>query len=613
MEFEKVAFEKIKVVIWDLDDTFWKGTLSEGPIQEVSENIQLIHDLTDMGIVNTICSKNDMEPAMAQLEKLGIADEIVFPSINWEPKGQRIQKLLTEMKLREENALFLDDNPMNLQEALYYNKKLMVATPDKIREVVTWVATAEKKDEKHTRLQNYKLLEEKKEEQSKCSSNEEFLRASNIKVEICRDWEKELDRIAELVLRTNQLNYTKLRSNRDELVRLCQDENTDAGYVTVRDRFGEYGIVGFFAYKKKEQECVHFLFSCRTLGMGIEQYVYAALGYPKLTVEGEVAAKVIKGQCPDWINQEREEETVGRQSVQTGEGNHKVLLKGPCDLNAIFPFIEENEAIDSEFTYVCEKTGVSIEQINHSSHIVQAGRLSKEQIETLCKELPFADEKMYSDAIYRYDYDIVFLSVLADANLGMYRRKETGEVVAFTDGYYPLTDEKNWDGYISGKYYAAHCRLTKEFLQEFKEKYEFVGVLSPEQILENLKFIREKLADHTKMVVLLGTETYYEKNTHPGWENRHVIHKQINDLVKKYASEKENVDYIDVNQYITGQESFYDHFNHFIVPVYYEMSKEIVKRINDAAGCGVREKDAGFVKKSYWKQKLLHILDYLPF
>ena len=50
---------KIKLVIWDLDDTFWKGTISEEPVEQISRNIKLVRDLTDRGIVNTICSKND--------------------------------------------------------------------------------------------------------------------------------------------------------------------------------------------------------------------------------------------------------------------------------------------------------------------------------------------------------------------------------------------------------------------------------------------------------------------------------------------------------------------------------------------------------------------------
>ncbi len=115
---------KIKLVIWDLDDTFWSGTLSEGPITPNNNNIQLVRDLTDRGIVNTICSKNDIEPTVAKLKELGIYEYFVFISIDWTPKGQRINKLIKDMGLRPVNCLFIDDNIVNLNEAVFYSKEL---------------------------------------------------------------------------------------------------------------------------------------------------------------------------------------------------------------------------------------------------------------------------------------------------------------------------------------------------------------------------------------------------------------------------------------------------------------------------------------------------------
>lgn len=56
-----IDFSKIKLIIWDLDETFWKGILSEGPISPIKENLSLLQTLTDHGIVNSICSKNDYE------------------------------------------------------------------------------------------------------------------------------------------------------------------------------------------------------------------------------------------------------------------------------------------------------------------------------------------------------------------------------------------------------------------------------------------------------------------------------------------------------------------------------------------------------------------------
>ena len=61
-------FDKIKLVIWDLDETFWKGTFSEGTVEIPDFNRCLIAMLTDIGIVNSICSKNDEKQVMNYLK-----------------------------------------------------------------------------------------------------------------------------------------------------------------------------------------------------------------------------------------------------------------------------------------------------------------------------------------------------------------------------------------------------------------------------------------------------------------------------------------------------------------------------------------------------------------
>ena len=85
---------KIKLVIWDLDETFWKGTLSEGEICPIEKNLELVKYLTDRGIMNAISSKNDFAVAKAKLEELGVWDYFIFPHINLEPKGPQIRQIL---------------------------------------------------------------------------------------------------------------------------------------------------------------------------------------------------------------------------------------------------------------------------------------------------------------------------------------------------------------------------------------------------------------------------------------------------------------------------------------------------------------------------------------
>lgn len=132
MKFSINYASKIKLIIWDLDDTFWEGTLSDNSckIKIIKKNIDLIHNLSKRGIINSICSKNDRETVEYVLNQNEILDYFVFTSINWETKGKRIKKIIDDMSFRPENVLFIDDNLSNLGEAEFLMPDLMVAKPD---------------------------------------------------------------------------------------------------------------------------------------------------------------------------------------------------------------------------------------------------------------------------------------------------------------------------------------------------------------------------------------------------------------------------------------------------------------------------------------------------
>ena len=55
-------------------------------------------------------------------------------------------------------------------------------------------------------------------------------------------------------------------------------------------------------------------------------------------------------------------------------------------------------------------------------------------------------------------------------------------------------------------------------------------------------------------------------------------------MARDFSKDKENTSVLDVNNYITGQESFYKNINHFIPKVYYEMAQDMIKLINDWTG-----------------------------
>lgn len=580
-----MQFDKIKLVIWDLDETFWKGTLSEEQVEIPDINRQTVLRLTDVGVVNSICSKNDWEPVKEELEQAGLLEFFVFPSVNWEPKGTRVKQLIADMQLRPVNVLFLDDNPSNREEVRFFCPEIMVEGPDVIPELLALACQSTKKDSSHKRLKQYKILEEKRDAKSHYSSNEAFLAESSIRVTIAHDCENNLDRIHELIIRSNQLNFTKLRSTKEELQALLRDPDIDAGYVTVNDKFGDYGIVGF--YSLKDHRLIHFAFSCRTLGMGIEQYVYNQLGRPDLDTVGEVISDLSISEGPFWINQSGSIKQEGQMEIHNLR-EHMVLVKGPCDLFQVYPYIAQTEFFDTDFTHTTEK-GVLIESTSHTTHLAEANRLRPEEKERILKEVPFVDADIYDDSFYHLPYKVVFISVLTDANLGVYCRRGTGEKFAFLEYLHPLTDPACWDGIIDGRYYNAGFPFTREILQRFSKQYEFLGRNTPAQTVENLDYVRAHLPQDCVLAVMLGGELYYEKNDNPAYEDRHIVHKRMNDAIRLWAEGKDNVRLLDVNKYLVDQSSFYDHFNHYIKPVYYALAKEMVGIVNEATGSELKE------------------------
>ncbi|HTT99472.1 MAG TPA: hypothetical protein VMF58_15600, partial [Rhizomicrobium sp.] len=268
----------VKLVIWDLDETFWQGALAEEGMTPIPRNVEIVRELSKRGIVNSICSKNDFEQAKARLAEMGIWDHFVFPAIDFKPKGKAIAELIETAALRPANVLFLDDNPSNREEAKFFSPGLMVGDPAALLpELLEIPQLAGKPDPELTRLNQYRLLERKASDRANSvRSNEDFLKSCNIRVTIDHNVEPHFARVVELINRTNQLNYTKIRLNSEEeqnqLRELLGAYSYHAGCVFVTDSYGDYGLVGFFLMQRRASfnKLIHFVFSCRTMHMGVE-------------------------------------------------------------------------------------------------------------------------------------------------------------------------------------------------------------------------------------------------------------------------------------------------------------------------------------------------------
>lgn len=569
-----IDIRSIKLIIWDLDDTFWKGTLSEGGAILPEENAQLLKDLTDCGIINSICSKNEFEPTRKRLQELGVWDLFVFPSINWESKGPQLEDKLDKMALRPVNVLFVDDNPSNLGEAKHYLPEIQVAGPEVIAELIEQVQSLDKKDRNHKRLNQYRILEEKDTASKSFSSSEDFLYSSRIKVDIKHDCLNQINRIHELLMRSNQLNYTKKRISIEELESILQNKEYDCGYVTVTDRFGDYGIVGFYA--KKGNELEHFLFSCRTMGQKIEQWVYAQLGFPELDVVGDVRTELNQTECPGWINHSMTSTEEGADT-QSQEINCKVLFKGPCDLSHSLVYIKGSDQFDTEFTYVSNAAGRIIDAHNHSVHIEGLHTYSEQEKQEIAEDCTFIDPAMLDGGFFTNGYDVIVLSTLIESTYQIYKKKGTNLRVVF--GGMDLTDSDNWERYITKRFYEGGNDFTRSFLESFSQKYECIGLTTPEMYISFLQKCLEWLPEKTHLCLILGTTKMYDSE-----DDVQQRHKSLNDAVKSFANNHPRIRYIEIDDCIHDSSDFEGGINHFSSKVYYEIAQRIIAVIQSVTG-----------------------------
>lgn len=574
--------KSVKLIIWDLDETLWTGVLSEGEINIIPKNKELIVMATDRGIVNSICSKNDEAPTLEKLKSLELEQFIVYPSISWNPKGKRIKQLIEDMKLREQNVLFIDDNISNINEALLYCKDLLVALPDELGEFYDYLSKLPVSDPTHKRLQQYKEMESKKKSFDDLNiSDEEFLLQSNIRAELCYDCTENFDRILDLINRANQLNYTKIRLSEQELRDYLSDPSKKSGYVKVVDNYGDYGIVGFFGIHSGTAE--HFLFSCRTLGMRVEQYVYSVLNYPTLQTVGDVIKNVDHSPAPAWINQNNtEDKTNSEEPSVTLEKLNTVFLKGPCDIDRISPYLAKVSNLTGEHNYVT-KNGTLMLGFNHTAHIVQSLNITKEKIAEMVADTPFADEKMYSTAFFNPENSIVIYSMFADPILGIYERKGTKEKIVFGEWCHDVTNPENFDAYMTNSVFTSQTSFTKESLEKISKLYSYVGQITIEQVIEDLTIMRKNLSANTKLVLILCPELEHIRNESLAYKDMHIYYAKMNVSIREWAKEHENVKLIETCDLVTKQSDYWDIINHFSSVVYFQLAERIAQYITECS------------------------------
>lgn len=545
---------QVKLIIWDLDETFWKGTLSEGEVSDA--RVELVKKLTRHGIINSICSKNDLDQAKAKLEELGVWDDFVFPVINWNPKGESVKGIIADCQLRAPNVAFIDDNATNRGEVEFYNPEIMTFdSAEAFERELDW---CQYKEDNGKRLKQYKLLETKKEYRNECSDNLDFLRKSNIRVQFINDLEPVKERVVEMIGRTNQLNFTKLRVGMAEMDAMLEDDDMECKALRVVDNFGDYGICGFYALKKSENRLIHYLFSCRILNLGVENYVYQKLGYPNLETAPPISAQLVKDQSVSWITEVSELLPSKDENQKEDNGNRiRIAMLGGCDLDQLVHYLNADRfEVIKDFNY----TGKLMQTIHreHTIFLKQAGQLSGEEMLEM-ESLPFLDDKALEYHAFKDEYDYLVFSPLMNYTQEVYRHKSLGFQVAY-GGYTDITKKDHLSGF------------SEKQLSDFKENYVCEGQQSPDAFRQDLEWLLGKVK--SQIIFLNGAEVEIDNPKEMGATERH---KMMNATLSEFVTAHSNrCKLVDVRKYVRSRSDVEDNLRHYKRVVYIELAKEII-------------------------------------
>ncbi|MBK8906616.1 MAG: HAD-IIIC family phosphatase [Rhodospirillales bacterium] len=273
---------QVKCVVFDLDDTLWTGVLLHGDRPRLRPGVErVLRELDRRGILLSLASKNDYGSAWEQLIRMGLDDLFLHPQIGWQPKSIGIARIADHLNLGLDAFAFVDDNPFERAEVAAACPEVVAFDAAEMEAILDHPRFRGSDSVDAARRRQYYRDEMARNAVRKQSSHDygAFLRSCDIELSARTFASKDLDRTAELIQRTNQLNFSGRHYGRDDILRLVRDSCFRICVMTCRDRFGDYGTIGVAVVARlgATLRIEDLMLSCRVQGRGLERAVFAHL------------------------------------------------------------------------------------------------------------------------------------------------------------------------------------------------------------------------------------------------------------------------------------------------------------------------------------------------
>ena len=303
-----------KVLALDLDNTMWGGVVGDdgvdgieigqenGFAQSYYEFQDYVKQLKQIGIMLTVCSKNEPENALAGLNHPEGAikpDDFILIKANWENKDRNLIETANELSLLPESFVFADDNPA--ERAIVKGQINGIAVPefDSVENYIFnidrngFFETTSLSADDLKRNEMYKENIKRAEQMASFADYSEYLKSLEMTAIIDDFIPVYLARITQLTNKSNQFNLTTKRFTTDEMEQVYESKDYIRLYGKLIDKFGDNGVVSVVIGKKNGEvlDIILWLMSCRVLKREME---FAMLDELALKAKRE-GIKTLKG------------------------------------------------------------------------------------------------------------------------------------------------------------------------------------------------------------------------------------------------------------------------------------------------------------------------------
>ena len=285
-----------KCLVLDLDNTLWGGvvgddgleglTLGQGSaLGEAFAAFQTYaRELSRRGVILAVCSKNDEANALEPFEKhpemvLRRGDIACFVA-NWNDKAANIRAIAQELNIGLDALVFVDDNPF--ERALVRQELPMVAVPEISDEPSSYPRTLADAgyfeslwitEDDRARTAQYQGNKQREAMRATATDLPAYLRSLEMRLTWRRFDAVGLQRVVQLINKTNQFNLTTRRYAEDGITAIMRDPAAFGLQLRLLDRFGDNGIIAVVIGRMLDAQDLlidTWLMSCRVLGRQVE-------------------------------------------------------------------------------------------------------------------------------------------------------------------------------------------------------------------------------------------------------------------------------------------------------------------------------------------------------